>query len=139
MRLRLLALLLAAIRSRRATTRLVVCTVCRGSERSDPAEPRAGARLFERLLVQRDRASAVRVEERRCLWACASGCVVWIAGAGKPSYLLGSLDADETTASDLLSYAELYAGAEDGEVPYPAWPPTINGRFLARMPAQVDS
>ena len=42
--------------------------------------------------------------------------------------------ADEEAARAILDYALLYAGSEEGQVPYRAWPEGVKGHFITRTP-----
>ena len=80
----------------------------------------------------------VDVASVRCLWACKRSCAVALRSVGRVGYLLADLEPTETSARALIDYATLYAGSDDGAVPYRTWPAAIKGHFLCRFPKPAD-
>ncbi|MBP2231483.1 putative metal-binding protein [Azospirillum agricola] len=117
---------------------LVVCETCRHPEDPPEATPRAGAQLaglMERALAaDPDLAGRVRLRPLRCLMSCRRPCAVAVRAAGRMSYVLGDLPADEASVETLTAYLRAYADTPDGIVPFKQWPQGVKGRFVARMP-----
>lgn len=118
---------------------LIVCETCRMPDESpDATTPRAGAilaALMERALsANPDLASGVRLRPMRCLMSCRRPCAVAVRSAGRMSYVLGDLPADDTAVETLTAYLRAYAETPDGIVPFRQWPQGVKGRFVSRLP-----
>ena len=111
---------------------LVVCTTCRlpGSAPDDPPD---GARLSAALAGR-----GIAHRQQACLSACARGCAVVFRGAGRWTYVQGSLDPDLHLA-DLLAMIDAYAAAPEGVVPWRARPEVIRRNTIARIPPMEPS
>nr|WP_295664183.1 DUF1636 domain-containing protein [Polymorphobacter sp.] len=108
---------------------LIVCSTCRG-----PDGAVGGGAALLKALREADRGSdsAVAVEKMACLWSCGAGASVQLRAPGKIGYVMGGFAAGD--ASDILAFAEAYAGSADGEVPFDQWPKGVLGHFIARVP-----
>ena len=112
-----------------ADTVLYVCTTCRAE--GDVSEPRAGAKLFEAL---RQQASPdLEVVGVECLSVCKRPCTVAVASPGRWTYVYGDLDS-ETSAQTILTGIGLYAGTQDGIVPWRERPEAFRKGVVARIP-----
>ncbi|GEO97655.1 DUF1636 family protein [Methylobacterium haplocladii] len=120
---------------------LYVCTTCRAS--GDASTRTAGARLLTALRDQAaDMAPELRVEGIPCLSVCKRPCTVAVASPGRWTYVYGDLDADASAAT-ILAGIGLYAGTEDGIVPWRERPEAFRKGVVARIPplasAQPDT
>ena len=116
---------------------VVACNTCRFSaDARENGGVRGGARLVEalRAVKAQGRNEDVAVQEMPCLFACEQFCTVHLRAPGKVGYVLGRFAADEEAARAILDYARLYAGSEEGQVPYRAWPEGVKGHFITRTP-----
>ncbi len=115
---------------------LYVCTGCNHTKSGEERiGVRSGKRLWDALIaeVARRGGSAVHVAPVACLSVCKDTCAAALTAPGKYTYVFGWLDP-LTSAADLLSCAELYAGAEGGHVPR-AERPTATRRLISRVPS----
>ncbi len=115
---------------------LRICVTCRQDRSKDVADAdRDGARLYRALEADADHLAAkgVRLEEVRCLSGCKRACTAVMSGSGKWSYVLCEIDPESDPAA-LIDYAERYARAEDGQVPWRERPESLRRKTLARIP-----
>lgn len=113
-------------------TVLYVCTTCRAPD--DASARTAGARLLSALREQAsDVAPTLRVEGVPCLSVCKRPCTVAVAAPGRWTYVYGDLDADASAAT-ILAGIGLYAGTEDGIVPWRERPEAFRKGVVARIP-----
>ena len=96
-----------------------------------------GERLAE-LVEQRAAGTAIRTRRVSCLMGCTHGCNLSIQGQGKLSYTVGHFSPDKESADAVVTYAELHAQSENGQVPYRQWPAGIKGHFITRMQPLPD-
>jgi predicted metal-binding protein len=70
--------------------------------------------------------------------ACSHACVVTFVSEGKYSYLFGDLPSDSenipTTASAILSCAEMYRDRADGMLSWKERPEPLKSDVLAHIP-----
>jgi predicted metal-binding protein len=70
--------------------------------------------------------------------ACSHACAVAFASEGKYSYLFGDLPSDvdnmATTASAILSCAEIYCDRPDGMLAWKERPEPLKSGVIARIP-----
>ena len=57
-----------------------------------------------------------------------------VQGTGKLAYTLGDFEPGSDAAAAIVSYAELHADSETGQVPYRQWPEGVKGHFVTRYP-----
>ncbi len=115
-------------------TRLMVCTTCRAEgEPSQPAEARAGARLFNFLAAATAGDAGIELVGVECLSVCKRPCTVGLAAPGKWTYIYGDLPA-ETAGPIVLDAIKLYAAAPDGLIPWKLRVDAIKKGVVARLP-----
>jgi predicted metal-binding protein len=109
---------------------VVVCSSCRDEAGSD-ARPRAGEKLAEDTL-RAAAGTAIWVDTVECLGNCKRRLSAAIVKEGSWSYVFGDL----TTASgaDLVAGAQLFAGSEDGLIPWRGRPQSLKQGLVARIP-----
>jgi predicted metal-binding protein len=108
---------------------LLVCKTCRnGAPDPNPDAPRAGAVLAQALTQ-----AGVRVTEVECLSNCSRGCTIALRGPGRWTYIYGNLDPVQHVAT-IIEGARLYAGTEDGLVPWRERPDHFRKNCIARIP-----
>jgi predicted metal-binding protein len=114
------------------TTWITICDTCKreGWDAGDMALT-DGERLAV-LIEERARGSAVKTRRVSCLMGCTHGCNVSIQAPGKLAYTVGRFPPDAEAADAVVSYAELHAESETGQVPYRQWPQAIKGHFITR-------
>jgi len=121
-------------------TEIVVCTTCRetGASRDLPAD---GLALFEAvqdaLLISEGETSSglgLRVREQACMSGCSRACTVAFQAAGKHTYVIGDLLADEQTAADVLLCARLHQAHPDGTMAWGDRPERLRKGILAKVP-----
>ncbi len=114
------------------TTWITICDTCKrdGWETGDMALT-DGERLAD-MIEARAKDSTVKTRRNSCLMGCTHGCNVAIQAAGKLAYTVGNFTPDETTADAIVTYAELHAESDRGQVPYRQWPQDIKGHFITR-------
>ena len=113
---------------------LLVCLTCRQAgvpPTSDDQRP--GAVLMQALAV-RYLPAGVRLRGVECLSNCSRGCTVALSGAGRWSYVIGTVDPAQHVDA-LLEGVALYQASADGIVPWRARPEIIRKGVIARIPA----
>lgn len=121
------------------TTWITICDTCKRPD-WDPGElvETDGERLAV-LIEQRAIESTVKTRRVSCLMGCKSGCNVAIQANGKLNYTVGDFPPDADAADAIVTYAELHAQSETGQVPYRTWPEGIKGHFVTRHPPLPDA
>lgn len=118
------------------TTWITICDTCKrdgwalsGAARTD------GEKLAELIeSAAAHTASDLRTRRVSCLMGCKSGCNVAVQANGKLSYTLGDFEPLSDAAAGIVTYAELHAASDTGQVPYRQWPQAIKGHFVTRHP-----
>lgn len=109
---------------------VLVCSSCRLAE-APSADPRPGS-----LLVADARRAAegtgVTVREVACLGNCRGGLTAAVFRTGCWAYVFGGLDTG--SGADLVAGARLFAGADDGFMPFRARPEALRRGLIARIP-----
>ena len=117
------------------TTEIVVCTTCRLP--NTPREQEAdGLRFFEAVqeAALLSEGPVFRVREQACMSGCSRACAVAFQAAGKHTYLIGDLQADEATAADVLACAALHHAHPEGVMAWGERPERLRRGVLARVP-----
>lgn len=118
-----------------------MCTTCRpaGQARDETA---AGQVLWEAVQRAAEQAATwpdtLRLRGFACLNSCSRACTVAFQAAGKHSYCFGDLQADATTAVQVLACALRHARSIDGNLPRNERPDRLRGGILLRLPPLVD-
>ena len=121
----------------KSPVRLMVCTTCReaGVSADDPERP--GARLYEALQARvgadPDLSSQIELEPVECLSVCKRPCTIAVSSPDRWTYIYGDLDP-EASAETILQGIGLYAGTEDGIVPWRQRPTEFKKGVVARIP-----
>ena len=119
-------------------TEIVVCTTCRlpGTPREQVAD---GLRFFEAVQAAAlvSDGPVFRVREQACMSGCSRACAVAFQAAGKHTYLIGDLHADEATAADVLVCAALHRAHPEGVMAWGERPERLRKGVLARVPPIV--
>ena len=117
------------------TTWITICDTCKrdGWEAGDMSVT-DGERLAELIEGRVNGSGTVRTRRQSCLMGCKHGCNVAIQGAGKLAYTLGDFEPGGDAAEAIVSYAELHADSDTGQVPYRQWPEGVKGHFVTRHP-----
>ena len=105
---------------------LIVCTTCL------QGRGQALLELVENEALARD--CPVPVRGTACMGGCSQGCTAALQGAGKHSYLFGSLSVEEGAAADLVEVALQHRAAEDGRLEWSLRPERLKSGLLARLP-----
>jgi predicted metal-binding protein len=77
--------------------------------------------------------SGLKIQAAGCLWTCDRPCSAAFVCAGKYTYHFVDLGLDNV--SDLLAFAALYQGSEDGYVKPPRLPESLQSKLLVRIPS----
>lgn len=123
------------MRSSGAGVTLHVCVTCRSGAAEDDGT-RPGARLhaaLEAALAAGDADLGLRLEPVECLSVCKRPCTVAVSSPGRWTYVYGDLDP-ETSAETILAGVRLYAGTQDGIVPWRERPAEFRKGVVARIP-----
>lgn len=115
---------------------LHVCITCRAERQVAEGEPCPGARLHAALAAAAP--EGVSVTPVACLSACSRGCAAALSGPGRWTYVYGGI-APESDVEDLIAGARLYAGTEDGIVPWRDRPALLRRHVIARIPPSEAS
>jgi len=114
-----------------------VCKTCRAEgEKLDPAEARAGARLFAALRAHRreDDPAVVPVE---CFSACRRSCALSFSAPGAWTYLCGDIAAD-MDPQVIMDAARLYGAAPQGVIPWKLRPDFLKSGVIGRLPPSAQ-
>lgn len=115
---------------------IFVCVSCRRPvEGTDDSFDEPGPRLVEALeagLQERghDRVVVTPVE---CLAVCKRPCTVALSAAGKWTYLIGDLYAEEHS-QEIVAAALAFGASENGIVPWRERPASFRKGVIARVP-----
>lgn len=116
-----------------APATLFVCVTCRLAP--DETEPRAGRRMHDAMVAAHQRhpdAARLAVVPVECLSNCNRACTVAFAGPGRWTYVHGDLAPE--AADDVVAGAILYAGTDDGLVPWRQRPERLRKGVISRVP-----
>jgi len=112
-----------------ASVTIVVCASCRDDTGSD-AHPRAGAKLA--ATAHAASGGEVRVTSVECLGNCKRRLSAAILRDGCWSYVFGDLSVE--SGLDLVAGAKLFAGSNDGLIPWRGRPDSLKRGLVARIP-----
>ncbi|WP_225028164.1 DUF1636 domain-containing protein [Xinfangfangia pollutisoli] len=115
---------------------LHVCMTCRAGQPVPEGETCPGARLHAALLAE-GAPDGVEIRPVDCLSACDHGCNVALTKPGGWSYVYGRLTAEDVP--EILRGAGLYAGADQGIVPWRDRPVIFRKQSIARIPPFVTA
>jgi predicted metal-binding protein len=119
-----------------APTRILVCTSCRAE--GQPLEPRAdrAGAVLARALAD-SAGETVEIVPVECMSVCKRPVTVGFSAAGRWTYVWG--DFTPEAAPDILAYAEAYAAAPDGIIPWKQRPEHLKRHTIARLPPVVPA
>nr|WP_274630655.1 DUF1636 family protein [Mesorhizobium shangrilense] len=109
---------------------MVVCSSCRDETGSD-SRPRAGEQLALDTRRAAD-ATSIQVETVECLGNCKRRLSAAIAKDGAWSYVFGDLTT--SSGADLVAGAQLFAGSDEGVMPWRGRPQSLKQGLVARIP-----
>lgn len=116
---------------------LHVCLTCRQRDGEgqiiETGETRAGARLHDALAASLPDDAPFILAGVECLSNCKRACTVGLTSPTRWSYVYGDLDPVESI-DDIIAGATLYAGTDDGIVPWRARPQIFRKGVIARIP-----
>lgn len=116
---------------------LHVCLTCRQRDAEgqviETGEPRAGMRLHDALAASVPDDAPFILAGVECLSNCKRACTVGLLSPTRWSYVYGDLDP-EASIDDIIAGATLYAGTEDGIVPWRERPQIFRKGVIARIP-----
>ncbi len=116
---------------------LHVCLTCRQRDPEgqviETGEPRAGMRLHDALAASVPDDAPFILAGVECLSNCKRACTVGLISPTRWSYVYGDLDP-EASIDDIIAGATLYAGTEDGIVPWRERPQIFRKGVIARIP-----
>lgn len=126
---------------------MYVCTSCASAHRTKQAiRISGGERLLDQLRsLYRDSPlqAEFSIQPIECLSACEQDCAIALSGAGKHTYLFGSLPIEEEqlelTAAAVLEFAKQYHAKSDGSISYLKCPDLLKKRVLAKIPPLPSS
>jgi predicted metal-binding protein len=124
------------------THSLLVCTTCAGTWQNAKKVGISGGEILLKELCQLHQSWELRsqfeIRAVSCMSACSHACAVAFASQGKYSYLFGDLPSDPenipTTASAILSCAEIYCDRPDGVLAWKERPEPLKSGVIARLP-----
>lgn len=112
---------------------ILVCTSCRSvGQPLEPRDARAGAVLARALADAANANAEVEIVPVECMSVCKRPVTVGFAAAGRWTYVYG--DFPPEAAPDILAYAEAYAAAPDGVIPWKVRPEHLKRNAVARLP-----
>ncbi|OYQ61709.1 FeS-binding protein [Pseudanabaena sp. SR411] len=122
--------------------RLLVCTTCASTWQNGKKVGVSGGETLLKELSQLHQnwewRSQFEILAVSCMSACSHACAVAFASEGKYSYLFGDLPSDvdnmATTASAILSCAEIYGDRSDGMLAWKERPEPLKSGVIARIP-----
>jgi len=125
------------------THSLLVCTTCASTWQNGKKVGISGGEILlkelSKLHQDWDKRSQFEICAVSCMSACSHACVVTFASAGKYSYLFGNLPSDaeniSTTATAILTCAEIYSDRPDGMLAWKERPEPLKSGVIARIPA----
>ena len=116
---------------------LHVCLTCRQRDAEgqiiETEEPRAGTRLHDALAASVPDDAPFILAGVECLSNCKRACTVGLTSPTRWSYVYGDLDP-EASIDDIIAGATLYAGTDDGIVPWRERPQIFRKGVIARIP-----
>ncbi|MGY6645771.1 MAG: DUF1636 family protein [Salinarimonas sp.] len=116
---------------------LHVCLTCRQRDGEgnviETDEPRAGTRLHDALAASLPDDAPFILAGVECLSNCKRACTVGLTSPTRWSYVYGNLDPDASVA-EIIAGATLYAGTDDGIVPWRERPQIFRKGVIARIP-----
>jgi predicted metal-binding protein len=109
---------------------VLVCSSCRRGD--DPLDtPRPGSRLAADARAAAE-GSGVAVRHVACLGNCRRGLTAAIFRTGCWAYVFGGLSPG--SGADLVAGARLFAGSDDGFLPWRDRPEALKRGLIARIP-----
>ncbi|PHQ97368.1 MAG: hypothetical protein COB40_05115 [Marinosulfonomonas sp.] len=114
------------------TTWITICDTCKRDDWEAGDMALTDGERLAYLIEARAKDSVVKTRRTSCLMGCTHGCNVAIQATGKLAYTVGNFTPDETAADAIVTYAELHADSDSGQVPYRQWPQDIKGHFITR-------
>jgi predicted metal-binding protein len=102
--------------------------------------PPAGQALWDAVQAASDAqplAAGITLRGIACLNSCSRACTVALQAAGKHSYCFGDLQADATTAAQVLACALQHLHSSDGNLPRNERPERLRGGILLRLPPML--
>ena len=116
---------------------LHVCLTCRQRDAEgqiiETGEPRAGTRLHDALAASVPDDAPFILAGVECLSNCKRACTLGLTSPTRWSYVYGDLDP-EASIDDIIAGATLYAGTDDGIVPWRERPQIFRKGVIARIP-----
>ncbi|KPQ12698.1 MAG: B12-responsive COG5469 family metal-binding protein [Saliniramus fredricksonii] len=116
---------------------LHVCLTCRQRDAEgqiiETEGPRAGTRLHDNLAAALPDDAPFVVRGVECLSNCKRACTVGLTSPMRWSYVYGDLDP-VGSIDDIIAGATLYAGTDDGIVPWRERPQIFRKGVIARIP-----
>lgn len=116
---------------------LHVCLTCRQRDAEgnviETDEPRAGTRLHHNLEAALPADAPFVLRGVECLSNCKRACTIGLTSPARWSYVYGDLDPDASVA-EIIAGATLYAGTENGLVPWRERPQIFRKGVIARIP-----
>ena len=116
---------------------LHVCLTCRQRDAEgqviETDDPRAGTRLHDALAASLPDDAPFILAGVECLSNCKRACTVGLTSPTRWSYVYGDLDPVESI-DDIIAGATLYAGTDDGIVPWRERPQIFRKGVIARIP-----
>ena len=124
------------------THRLLVCTTCASTWQNGKKVGISGGETLLKTLSELhqnwERRSQFEIRAVSCMSACSHACAVAFASEGKYSYLFGDLPSDvdnmATTASAILTCAEIYGDRPDGMLAWKERPEPLKSGVIALIP-----
>jgi len=116
---------------------LHVCLTCRQRDAEgqiiETEGPRAGTHLHDNLAAALPDDAPFILAGVECLSNCKRACTVGLTSPTRWSYVYGDLDP-VGSIDDIIAGATLYAGTDDGIVPWRARPQIFRKGVIARIP-----
>lgn len=116
---------------------LHVCLTCRQRDAEgqviETDDPRAGTRLHDALAASLPDDAPFILRGVECLSNCKRACTVGLTSPTRWSYVYGDLDP-VGSIDDIIAGATLYAGTDDGIVPWRERPQIFRKGVIARIP-----
>ncbi|MCY4207820.1 MAG: DUF1636 domain-containing protein [Roseovarius sp.] len=114
------------------TTWITICDTCKRDDWYELASISSDGEEMAELVEKHAMGRPVATRRVSCLMGCTHGCNVTIQAPGKITYTLGGFKPEDEAASAIVSYAEMHAESETGQVPFRKWPQGIKGHFITR-------
>lgn len=117
------------------SNRLHICQTCVRDAAVDDSGLSRGQQLSA-LVVDAVAAAGLSqqlaIRKVPCLSGCVNPCNVSFRASGKASLRFGGLD--DSLAGDVVAFARLYIGSNDGDVDESLWPRSLRQKMTARTP-----